>query len=118
MVTSLSCLSVVILYIKSNYFYVLLLCYLYLTGGYLCCTDLLSSSSIVISYIIILCFSANNDVCIYKGWYLLGCLLTTTSGATRIVLSIWVVPEDLDESVVEERLTTSVCSAGLSMACK
>ena len=38
--------------------------------------------------------------------------------ATRSVVAVRVVPEYLNEAIVEERFTTSVRSAGLRMACK
>ena len=41
-------------------------------------------------------------------------LATATSGA----VAVGVVPEYLNEAIVEERFTTSVRCAGLRMACK
>ena len=52
-------------------------------------------------------------------YYLLAMLLTSTGGgASGSVLSVWVVPEDFDETIVEKRLTASVRSAGLGVACE
>jgi len=47
--------------------------------------------------------------------YLCGLLLTT---ATSSVVSVRVVPEYLNEAIVEKRLTASVCSTCLRVACK
>jgi len=45
------------------------------------------------------------------------CYLLLATGTSSVV-AVGVVPEYLNEAVVEKRLTTSVRSAGLCMACK
>ena len=52
-------------------------------------------------------------------YYLLAMLLTSDGGgASGSVLSVWVVPEDFDETIVEKRLTASVRCTGLGVACE
>ena len=41
-----------------------------------------------------------------------------TGAAASSVVSVWVVPEDLDEAIVEQRLTAAVRRARLGAACK